>query len=97
MKKASIWAAVIVVGIIAGLFIWYFSTASGQRAVKNWQSNNAGGIERVVKVYSDSGELLEQYEGKIDIQDTEYGNKILFDLDGKRIVIYNGTVIAEEQ
>ena len=25
------------------------------------------------------------------------GNKVLFDKDGKRIVIYNGTVIAEEK
>ncbi|ALC82240.1 MULTISPECIES: hypothetical protein [Bacillus] len=96
MKKLII-GAVIVLVVIGGLVIWYFNTATGQRMIKSIQSNNSGGIERVVKVYSDDGKLIEEYEGKIDIQDTEYGNKILFDLNGKRVVIYNGTVVTGEK
>ncbi len=41
--------------------------------------------------------MIQTYEGKIDVQDTEYGNKVLFDLNGKRVVIYNATVITEEK
>ncbi|RAW17077.1 hypothetical protein DC345_08235 [Paenibacillus taichungensis] len=96
--KTGVWVTILVIlGIIVGCLIWYFNTASGERALKTMRSNNAGGLERVVKVYSDSGELIQTYEGKIDLQDTEYGNKVLFDLDGKRIVIYNATVISEEK
>ncbi|MBS4217595.1 hypothetical protein KHA96_04610 [Bacillus sp. FJAT-49711] len=97
MKKSALISTVAIVCIIAGLFIWYFNTASGQRTVKSWKSNNSGGIERIVKVYSNEGKLIEEYEGKIDIQDTEYGNKVLFDLNGKRVVIYNATVVTEEK
>jgi hypothetical protein len=96
--KTGVWVTILVIlGIIVGCFIWYFNTASGERALKTMRSNNSGGLERVVKVYSDSGELIHTYEGKIDLQDTEYGNKVLFDLDGKRIMIYNATVISEEK
>lgn len=96
MKKLIIGVVIFLV-VIGGLVVWYFNTATGQRMIKSIQSNNSGGIERVVKVYSDDGKLIEEYEGKIDIQDTEYGNKILFDLNGKRVVIYNGTVVTEEK
>lgn len=96
MKKFIIGALLVLV-VIGCLVVWYFNTATGQRMVKTIQSNNSGGIERVVKVYSDDGKLIEEYEGKIDIQDTEYGNKVLFDLNGKRVVIYNGTVVTEEK
>ncbi|MBR2566655.1 MAG: hypothetical protein IKE29_18845 [Paenibacillus sp.] len=96
--KAGVWVTVLaVLGIIVGSLIWYFNTASGERALKTMRSNNAGGLERVVKVYSNSGELIQRYEGKIDVQDTEYGNKVLFDLNGKRVVIYNATIVTEEK
>ncbi|MFD1708878.1 hypothetical protein ACFSCZ_19625 [Siminovitchia sediminis] len=97
MKRAGMIGSLLFIVLAAGSIIWYFNTASGQRAVKNVISDTTGGMERVVKVYSEDGQLIEQYEGKIDIQDTEYGNKILFDLDGKRIIIYNATVITEEK
>ncbi|BFH69792.1 MAG: hypothetical protein E6230_20685 [Paenibacillus dendritiformis] len=86
-----------IVACIALMIVWYFNTAAGQRSLKNLKSNQAGGLERTVKVYSSDGTLIQEYEGKIDIKDTEYGNKVLFDLDGKRIVIYNATVVTEEK
>lgn len=97
MKKAGVFGSLVVIALMIGAVVWYLNTASGQRAIKNIKSNNTGGMERIVKVYSNDGELIEKYEGKIDIQDTEYGNKVLFDLDGKRIVIYNATVVTEEK
>ncbi len=70
---------------------------SFQRSVKTFRSEYAGGLERRVEVYSSSGELLKTYEGKLDIEANEYGNKVLFDMDGKRTIIYNATVIVEEK
>lgn len=41
------------------------------------------------------GNLLKTYEGKCDIEEND-SNKVLFDIDGKRVIIYNAVVIAEE-
>lgn len=70
---------------------------SFQRSVKTFRSEYTGGLERKVEVYSSSGQLLRTYEGKLDIEANEYGNKVLFDIDGKRVIIYNATVIVEEK
>ena len=70
---------------------------SFQRSVKTFKSEYVGGLERRVQVYSSSGELLKTYEGKLDIEANEYGNKVLFDMDGKRTIIYNAIVIVEEK
>lgn len=67
------------------------------RMGKSIGSDLTGGLDRVVTVYDQNGNVLQTYEGKIDIEDTDYGNKILFDLNGKRIVIYNSIVIVEEK
>ncbi|MFQ3230290.1 MAG: outer membrane lipoprotein-sorting protein [Reinekea sp.] len=70
---------------------------SMQRDLKTMKSEYVGGLERTASVYSGSGELIAQYNGRFDVQSSEYGNKVLFDVDGKRVVIYNATVIIEEQ
>lgn len=67
------------------------------RMGKSIGSDLTGGLDRVVTVYDQNGNVIQTYEGKIDIEDTDYGNKILFDLNGKRIVIYNSIVIVEEK
>lgn len=79
------------------LIIVHFNTAEGARAIKGLTSNVTGGLERTVQVYDQSGKMIKEYSGKIDVQDTEYGNKVLFDLNGKRTVIYNATVIVQEK
>lgn len=56
-----------------------------------------GGLDRTVTVYDSSGNQIAVYEGKIDIEDSEYGNKVKFDLDGKRVMLYNCSVIVEEK
>ena len=71
-------------------------TESFQREVKNMTSEYMGGLKRTAKVYSSDGDLIAQYEGKFDVQSSEFGNKVLFDIDGKRVIIYNATVIVEE-
>jgi len=92
MKKIIISASVILmITILAGC------GESFQRSVKTFTSEYTGGLERKVEVYSTSGQLLKSYEGKLDIEANEYGNKVLFDIDGKRTIIYNATVIVEEK
>lgn len=71
------------------------SCASWDRFIKSTNSDFSGGLDRTVNVY-DNGEVIKTYSGKIDIQDTEYGNKVLFDMNGKRVAIYNAIVIVEE-
>lgn len=82
--------------------IVYMNTETGKRALKDQKSNFGDGIERVVKVYDVSGELIEQYEGKFDIETSNSNGTpyILFDDDkGKRHIIYytTGTIIVDEK
>lgn len=67
------------------------------RFTKSVGSEVGGGLYRTVQVYSNGGELIYETEGNIDIQDTEYGNKVLFDLNGKRHVFYNCSVVTIEK
>lgn len=67
------------------------------RDIKTTQSEWVGGLDRHISVYSQSGTLLAEYDGKVDIEDTEYGNKVLFDLNGKRTIVYNAVVIIQEK
>lgn len=68
---------------------------SWERTKKDWDSNYNGGLKRSISVYSYDGNLLKTYEGKCDIEEND-SNKVLFDIDGKRVIIYNPVVIAEE-
>ncbi|MCK5199858.1 MAG: hypothetical protein KAR21_15980, partial [Spirochaetales bacterium] len=71
--------------VLAVVIILMVSILSGcgesfQRSVKTFKSEYAGGLERRIEVYSATGELLKTYEGKLDIEANEYGNKVLFDM-----------------
>lgn len=92
MKKKE---KIIIAGAILLLVAIIFNSASLSRTIKTIRSDVSGGINRNVKVYSYDGKLIKEYEGKIDIQENE--NKVLFDLNGKRITIYNSPVVVEER
>lgn len=72
--------------------------ASWERKKKNWSSELGNGLDRIVRVYSATGELIETYEGKFDI---DYdSNRVLFDDEnGNRHCVYfeNGTVLVDEK
>lgn len=70
--------------------------ASWQRSVKSMGSDLNGGLNRTVTVYSYTGEKIAEYTGKFDIEENDAGTKVLFDKDGKRTIIYNAVVIAQE-
>ena len=95
MKKLS--AFIIGIFLSFSILILAGCSESFQRSMKTFRSEYTGGLERTVRVYSGSGELIETYEGKLDVEANEYGNKVLFDLNGKRVILYNATVIVEEK
>jgi hypothetical protein len=96
--KATIISLLITSFILVSFIVWYLNgTESGQRAVKDLKSDVGGGIERVLYVYDYHGNLIKTYEGRFDIQENDYGSKVKFELNGKRIILYNSTIIVEEQ
>lgn len=87
----------LVVVLLAGMLFYYNGTAAGGRAFKSQQSNFNKGIERVVKVYDVNGKLIQEYDGKFDIEYDD--DRIVFDDENnKRHIIYypTGTIIIDE-
>lgn len=78
----------VIVAILLGMFWWFNSTASGQRALTDQKSEFANGLERVVRVYTANGDIIAEYEGIIDIEGND-GGYVLFDYQGKRYTYYN--------
>ncbi len=69
---------------------------SVEREIKSIESEMGGGLERKITAYSYNGDVLYQYEGKVDVQMSE--SRVLFDTpEGKRVVLYNAIVVSEEQ
>ena len=83
--------------LLIGMFAYYRNTESGKRAIKTQQSNFGGGISRTVKVYDINGNLIQEYEGKFDV-DYDAERIIFDDENGKRHIIYytTGTIIIDE-
>ena len=69
---------------------------SWDRFTKTLGSDFGGGLQRKVTAYDYNGNVLYEYEGKIDIQMSE--TRVLFDTEeDKRVSLYNAIVIVEEQ
>ena len=71
--------------------------ASWDSALKDFESETKGGLKRIVKVYSVDGQLLSEYEGRINIEYDD--NRVIFQIDGdKRVAIYTktATVVVED-
>lgn len=98
-EKYWIIGGVVVIGLLLAGMLWYFNnTADGARRLKSQESNFNGGIERTVRVYDVKGDLIQQYDGKFDVDYDD--NRIIFDDENdKRHVIYypTGTVIIDEK
>jgi hypothetical protein len=88
LKKVLI-AILLVVALISmsGCVAWKRSVKDSVSSIK--------GLDRVAYVYSLDGKLLREYRGRFDIETSQ--NKVKFDLNGKRFIIYNAVVIVEEQ
>ena len=71
-----------------------FNKASFQRDFKSFISEYRG-INRTITVYDYSGTEIKSWSGTFDVESNE--SKVLFDDEnGKRVIIYNGIVINEE-
>lgn len=80
--------ALATIGLLIGM-LWYFgNTASGQRAMVDQQSDLGNGLNRIVRVYTANGDIIAEFEGKIDIEGND-GGYVLFDYEGKRYTYYN--------
>jgi len=94
MRKKNKLTVMLVLGMI---LMSLTGCASLERAKKDISSDFGGGLNRVATVYDMNGNVIKRYEGKFDVEANEYGNKIKFDINGKRVMIYNATVIVEEK
>jgi len=52
-------------GILVGFSWWHNNTASGARAMKDFQSNIHNGINREITITAEDGREIFHYEGKI--------------------------------
>ena len=79
---------VICIALLISMLWYYNNTASGQRALVDQESELSNGMERVIRVYTANGDLIAEFEGKIDIEGND-GGYVLFDYQGKRYTYYN--------
>ncbi len=88
--------------LLAVTVLMFASCEKVERVIKSVKSSFVG-IDRTIVVYSLTGEELKRYKTTSDIspmscqEDAGCIPRVLFETDkGKRIAIYNATVIAEE-
>ena len=82
--------------IIAIAMVALFGCEATQRG---WQDirSSVSGLDRTATVYSSDGTVIKEYEGRFDVETNDYGNKVKFDINGRRVLIYNAIVIVEER
>lgn len=51
----------------------------------------------MASLYDQNGKVIKRYKDNFDVEDNQYGNKFKFDVAGKRVLLYNATVIVEEE
>lgn len=95
MKKRIIALVILVIAILL-IILSLSGCASWDRAGKSISSEMSGGLNRTVTVYDNNGTKIKSWTGKIDLQTSDENNKVLFDVNGKRVVIQGGTTIIEE-
>lgn len=79
-----------------GSFYLNSQTASFKREVRTRESNWNGGIERTVTVYSQTGEKIDEWHGKFDVDCNGKSNEVMFDSEDGRVIIEGGIVVISE-
>ena len=80
-----------IVGVLVALIMVMCSMAgcaTWDRFVTDVKSDVGNGLNRTITVYTANGEVIAQYKGKIDIEQTD-GGYVKFDFNGKRYMYYN--------
>lgn len=97
---AALVGILVAVLIFVGMGIYNTHTESGKRAVKTWESEKSGGLNRIVHVYDMEGDEIATYKGKFDVEENADAGivKVKFDLNGERHIIYGstGTIVIDE-
>lgn len=95
-------SAIVTIVVVALVMVgvgWYNThTASGARALKDYQSNLSNGIERTLKVIADDGYIIYEREGKFDVE--VHDDYIVFDENHIRTILYRSltsTLTIEEK
>lgn len=72
--------------------------ATLEREFKTATSDWTGGLNRTVTLYSYDGQVLGSWSGKMDIADSSYEDEIMFDVNGKRVILRPGigSVVIQE-
>lgn len=77
------------------------NTATGQRKMKDMESEFNHGLEREITIYSEDGREIYKYEGKVDLKVNQDSRDLEFvDEDGKKQIIIFGvqdTAIIKEK
>lgn len=96
ITRASI--SIIVVTVLL-LFVTPMLSAGGQldRSIKSMQSEWGGGLERVITVYSVDGTIIEQYEGKFDVEVRENGWLVFIDEMNDKVMISPASIVVVEE
>lgn len=84
MKKKII-GLILTLGLVVGVTT---GCASIDRAITDAKSEIGNGLNRTITVYTANGDIIAEYKGKIDIQESE-GGYVKFDFNGKRYIYYN--------
>jgi hypothetical protein len=92
VAKLLVYALIIVIIIIGIGFLFPSST---RRNIKSMVSDYTGGLNRTITLYDYNGNKIKSWTGRFDVDDNE--SRVFFDdEDGKRVIIYNGIVVNEE-
>lgn len=87
---------ILAMAMVAVMALGVTGCESWDRFKKDMGSDFGGGLDRKVTAYDYNGNILYEYEGKIDIRVSE--TRVLFDTEeGKRVILYNAIVVTEEQ
>lgn len=82
---------VLSIGLLTGC------TESFNRELKSAQSEYGGGLNRTITLYDYNGKEIKSWTGKFDVDASTDGNKVKFDINGKRVIINGGIVVNEEK
>lgn len=93
MKKLFLSVVIVCVAVVGTVCLQ--GCASCSRAAKTFNSNMSGGLDRTVTLYDNTGNVIDSWEGKIDIQYQD--GRTLFDLDEQQVTITGGIVVVEEK
>lgn len=93
--------------LVVGYFVAYIeswgnvNTASGQRKMKDYESEFNYGLDREIAIYAEDGREIYKYEGKVDLKVNQDSRDLEFiDQEGKKQIIIFGiqdTAIIKEK